>query len=122
MDITVNADIERVVERVIADEGRVDVLINNAGFGLYGAIEDVSIDDAKHQFEVNLFGLARLTKLVLPYMRAQKSGRIVNVSSMAGKIFMPLGAWYHASKHAVYEFMLSKLILQKSMRKTDVSL
>ena len=122
MDITVNADIERVVERVIADEGRVDVLINNAGFGLYGAIEDVSIDNAKHQFEVNLFGLARLTKLVLPYMRAQKSGRIVNVSSMAGKIFMPLGAWYHASTHAVYEFMLSKLILQKSMRKTDVSL
>ena len=72
------------------------MLINNAGYGSYGAIEDVPIDEARRQFEVNLFGLARLTQLVLPHMRAQGRGRILNISSMAGRITMPLGAWYHA--------------------------
>ena len=101
MDVTKADDNERVVSRVIEHEGRIDVLINNAGFGLYGPVEDVSIDDARFQFEVNLFGLAHLTQLVLPHMRAQGSGRIVNVSSVGGRIFLPLGAWYHATKHAL---------------------
>ena len=101
MDVTDGADNERAVNQVIEAEGRIDVLINNAGFGLYGPVEDVPLDDARYQFEVNLFGLAHLTQLVLPHMRAQGSGRIVNVSSVGGRIFVPLGAWYHATKHAL---------------------
>ncbi len=101
LDVTKSDDNERVVDQIIDAEGRIDVLINNAGFGLYGPVEDVSIDDARYQFEVNLFGLADLTQRVLPHMRAQGSGRIINTSSMGGKIFTPLGAWYHATKHAL---------------------
>ena len=101
MDVTATGDNERVVSRIIESEGRIDVLINNAGSGLYGPIEDTPIDEARHQFEVNLFGLAHLTQLVLPHMRAQGSGRIVNVSSMVGRVFMPLSAWYLATKHAL---------------------
>ena len=83
------------------DHGAVDVLVNNAGFGSFGAMEDTSIDDARYQFEVNLFGLARLTQLLLPRMRSRRSGRIVNISSMGGKVHTPLGAWYHATKFAL---------------------
>ena len=101
MDVTNADDNERAVNQVIEDEGRIDVLINNAGFGLYGPIEDLPIDDARHQFEVNIFGLAHLTQLVLPHMRAQGSGRIVNISSMVGKVYTPLAAWYDATKHAL---------------------
>ena len=101
MDVSVGADNERAVSRIIEAEGRIDVLVNNAGFGLYGPVEAVPLDDARYQFEVNLFGLAHLTQLVLPHMRAQGSGRIVNVSSVGGRIFTPLGAWYHATKHAL---------------------
>ena len=101
MDVTRSEDNERAVSRIIDDEGRIDVLINNAGFGLYGPVEDIPLDDARYQFEVNLFGLAHLTQLVLPHMRAQGSGRIINVSSILGKVFVPLGAWYHATKHAL---------------------
>lgn len=101
MDITREADVSAAVERITAERGAVDVLINNAGFGLYGAVEDVALDDARYQFEVNLFGLARLTRAVLPAMRAKGAGTIVNISSMGGRIYTPLGAWYHATKHAL---------------------
>ena len=101
MDVTRAEDNERAVRRILDAEGRIDVLINNAGFGLYGAVEDISLEDARYQFEVNLFGLAHLTRLVLPHMRAQGAGRIVNTSSMGGRVFTPFGAWYHASKHAL---------------------
>lgn len=101
MDVTDEAQVRAGIDRIEAAHGGVDILINNAGFGLYGAVEDVSIDDARYQFEVNLFGLARVTQAVLPWMREQKSGRIVNISSMGGKIYTPLGAWYHATKHAL---------------------
>jgi NAD(P)-dependent dehydrogenase (short-subunit alcohol dehydrogenase family) len=90
-----------LVETIIADTGRIDVLVNNAGYGLYGALEDVPMEEARRQFEVNLFGLARLIQLALPQMRAQGDGYIVNISSMGGKIWEPLGSWYHASKFAV---------------------
>ncbi|GAA0961003.1 oxidoreductase [Kribbella koreensis] len=100
-DVTREQDLVALVERIEGEQGALDVLVNNAGFGLYGAVEDVSIEDARYQFEVNLFGMGRLTQLVLPGMRARGSGRIVNISSMGGKIYTPLGAWYHASKHAV---------------------
>jgi NAD(P)-dependent dehydrogenase (short-subunit alcohol dehydrogenase family) len=101
VDVTEDASMVELVETIIADTGRIDVLVNNAGYGMYGALEDVPIEEARHQFEVNLFGLARLTQLVLPQMRAQRDGYIVNISSMGGKIWEPLGSWYHASKFAV---------------------
>lgn len=101
MDITVEEEVRAAVERVATEAGGVDVLVNNAGFGLYGAMEDTPLEEARYQFEVNLFGLARLTQLVLPGMRERGSGTIVNVSSMGGKIYTPLGAWYHATKHAL---------------------
>jgi short-subunit dehydrogenase len=101
MDVTNDADLQRVVQTILDQQGRIDVLVNNAGFGLYGAAEDVPLDRARYQLEVNLFGPARLTQLVLPHMRKQRSGTIVNVSSMGGEITFPLGAWYHASKHAL---------------------
>ena len=101
MDVTRAVDLERAVRTVLDRQGRIDVLVNNAGFGLYGAAEDVPLDRARYQLEVNLFGPARLTQLVLPHLRRQRSGTIVNVSSMGGEITFPLGAWYHASKHAL---------------------
>jgi NAD(P)-dependent dehydrogenase (short-subunit alcohol dehydrogenase family) len=101
VDVTDDASMVALVEAILGETGRVDVLVNNAGYGLYGALEDVPIEEARRQFDVNLFGLARLTQLVLPQMRAQRDGYIVNVSSMGGKIWEPLGSWYHASKFAV---------------------
>lgn len=101
MDITRDEDIVAAVEQIQAAHGGVDILVNNAGFGLFGAVEDVSLAEARHQFEVNLFGMARLTQLLLPAMRAKGRGRIINLSSMGGRIYTPLGAWYHATKHAV---------------------
>jgi short-subunit dehydrogenase len=101
MDITRDEDIVAAVDRITAEQGGIDILINNAGFGMYGAMEDTTLDDARYQFEVNLFGLARLTQLALPYMREQGAGKIVNISSMGGKIYTPLGSWYHATKHAL---------------------
>lgn len=101
LDISDDDSIVAAFAEIEAQFGGVDVLVNNAGFGLYGAIEDVPLSEARYQFEVNLFGLGRLTQLVAPHMRQQKSGRIVNISSMGGKIYTPMGAWYHATKHAV---------------------
>jgi short-subunit dehydrogenase len=101
MDITKEEDIQNVVDTIIGNHGKLDVLINNAGYAVYGAVEDTPVEEAKNQFEVNLFGLGRLTQMVLPHMRKQQSGKIINLSSMGGKIYTPLGAWYHASKHAL---------------------
>jgi NAD(P)-dependent dehydrogenase (short-subunit alcohol dehydrogenase family) len=101
LDVADDATMVALVEAIIAETGRIDVLVNNAGYGLYGALEDVPIEEARRQFEVNLFGLARLTQLVLPQMRAQRDGYVINISSMGGKIWEPLGSWYHASKFAV---------------------
>ncbi|HJU38397.1 MAG TPA: oxidoreductase [Tahibacter sp.] len=101
MDVTDDASMVDGVARILREHGRIDVLVNNAGYGAYGAIEDVPLDEARRQFEVNLFGAARLAQLVLPAMRAQRSGRIVNVSSVGGKVYSPLGGWYHATKHAL---------------------
>jgi NAD(P)-dependent dehydrogenase (short-subunit alcohol dehydrogenase family) len=101
IEMTDYALIEKAVAKVIKEEGQIDVLFNNAGYGEYGSVEDTPIDTAKHQLDVNLFGLARITQLVLPHMREQKSGTIINTSSMAGKIYTPLGACYHATKYAL---------------------
>jgi short-subunit dehydrogenase len=101
LDITDDSSIVATVDQIIKEQGRVDVLINSAGYGSYGAIEDVPIEEAKRQFEVNIFGLARLTQLVLPHMRKNNFGKIINISSIGGKIYSPLGGWYHATKHAL---------------------
>lgn len=101
MDVTNEENNERAVDQIIEKEGRIDVLINNAGYGLYGPVEEIPMADARYQLDVNLFGLAHLTQQVLPHMRKQGSGRIINTSSMGGRIFTPLGAWYHATKHAL---------------------
>lgn len=104
LDMTDESSMQLVVDTIIETEGRIDVLVNNAGYGSYGAIEDVTIEEAKQQFEVNVFGLARLTQLVLPHMREQRSGRIINTSSMGGRLTTYFGAWYHATKYAVEAF------------------
>lgn len=101
MEMTDYSSIEAGVKKVIDKQGRIDVLFNNAGYGLYGSVEETSIEDAKHQFEVNLFSLAKITQLVLPYMRDRQSGTIISTSSMGGRVYTPLGAWYHATKHAL---------------------
>jgi NAD(P)-dependent dehydrogenase (short-subunit alcohol dehydrogenase family) len=104
MDVTDDASMVAGVSRIVDEQGRIDVLVNNAGYGSYGAVEDVPIEEARRQFDVNVFGLARLTQLVTPHMRKQGSGRIVNISSIGGKFYEPFGAWYHATKFAVEGF------------------
>jgi NAD(P)-dependent dehydrogenase (short-subunit alcohol dehydrogenase family) len=104
MDVTDDSSMTSGVARILDEHGRLDVLVNNAGYGSYGAVENVPIDEARRQFEVNLFGLARLIQLVTPSMREQQSGRIINISSVGGKFYEPMGAWYHATKFAVEGF------------------
>ncbi len=104
MDVTDEESMQNGVQTVLTAEGRIDVLINNAGYGYFGAVENVPISDARNQLEVNIFGLARLCQLVLPVMRKQHSGRIINTSSVAGKSVLYYGAWYHVSKYAVEAF------------------
>ncbi len=101
LDLEVDASLVSVVETVAREAGRLDVLVNNAGDGCYGALEDIPLDEARRLFEVCLFGLGRLCQLALPIMRSQGGGRIVNVGSMGGKFGEPFGAWYHAAKFAV---------------------
>ncbi len=101
LDVTDDASMTALVDLVVAEQGRIDLLVNNAGYGAFGAVETVPMADARAQFEVNVFGLARMTQLVLPQMRRFRRGRIINVSSIAGQVSEPFGGWYHASKHAV---------------------
>ena len=101
MDVTDEASMKEGVKTLLEAEGRIDVLINNAGYGYFGAVENVPMDDARNQLEVNVFGLARLCQLVLPTMRAQHSGRIINTASVAGRSVFYYGGWYHVSKYAV---------------------
>src|SRR5579859_765088 len=101
LDVTEEASMSAAIETVRGEAGRLDALVNNAGYGSYGALEDVPMEEARRQFEVNVFGLARLTQLALPMMRAQQSGAIVNITSVGGKMHEPLGSWYHATKFAV---------------------
>ena len=101
MDVTDEASMEAGVRSILEAEGRIDILVNNAGYGSFGAIENVPIEEARRQLEVNVFGLARLTQLVLPSMRAQQAGRIIDIASVAGKMNLYFGGWYHVSKFAV---------------------
>ena len=101
LDLTDDASIVAAIDRIRTEAGRIDVLVNNAGYGAYGALEDVPLDEGRRQFEVNVFGLARLCQLSLPMMRQQHGGKIVNVTSIGGKGGEPFGSWYHATKFAV---------------------
>lgn len=101
LDLTDDASIIQAIETITKRDGRLDALVNNAGYGSYGALEDVPLDEGRRQFEVNVFGLARLIQLCLPMMRAQHSGTIINVTSIGGKMHEPMGSWYHATKFAV---------------------
>lgn len=104
LDVTKEESMSSCVSTILEKEGRIDILVNNAGYGYFGAIEDVTMEEARKQIEVNIFGLARMTQLVLPSMRKNKFGKIVNISSMGGKMHTPFGGWYHATKFAVEGF------------------
>ena len=104
MDVTDEASMAQGVKAVLDAEGRIDVLINNAGYGYFGAIENVAMEEARRQLEVNVFGLARLCQMVLPVMRKQGSGRIINTSSVAGKAVLLYGGWYNVTKFSVEAF------------------
>ncbi len=104
LDVTDEASMVAAVEAVTRESGRIDALVNNAGYSQSGAAETLNVDDVRRQFETNVFGLLRLSQLVLPTMRAQRDGRIVNISSMGGRLVFPGGGAYHATKFAVEAF------------------
>jgi len=104
MDVTSDASVEDAVSLIVKKEGRIDAVINAAGFGIAGAVEDTSIDEAKSQCETNFFGTLRVVKAVLPYMRKQRSGYIINFSSIGGLVGLPFQAFYSASKFAIEGF------------------
>lgn len=101
LDVTDETAVNAAVDLVLKEQGRIDVLVNNAGYGYFGAMETVSLDEARRQFDVNVFGLAALCRRVIPVMREQGFGRIINVASMAGYFCEPRGDWYHATKYSV---------------------
>jgi NADP-dependent 3-hydroxy acid dehydrogenase YdfG len=101
LDVTSEDSMLAAVKTVEAEHGQVGTLINNAGFAEYGPIEESDLDRVRAMFDTNVFGLARLTQLVLPAMRRARSGRIVNIGSMGGRITFPIGGYYHATKYAV---------------------
>lgn len=104
LDVTDEKSMTECVKAVLDSEGRIDVLVNNAGYGYFGAIENVTMEEARKQMEVNIFGLARMCQLVLPTMRSQQSGRIINIASIAGRATMYFGGWYNVSKYSVEAF------------------
>ncbi|HUE29019.1 MAG TPA: SDR family NAD(P)-dependent oxidoreductase, partial [Solirubrobacteraceae bacterium] len=101
LDVTDEASMRAAVDAVTEAEGAVGVLVNNAGYSQSGAVETVPLDDARRQFETNVFGLLRMCQLVLPGMRAQRWGKVVNISSMGGRLTFPGGGLYHATKYSV---------------------
>lgn len=101
LDLCDEKSIEECVKTILDTEGKIDVLVNNAGFGLGGSIEDIPLEEARNQFEVNVFGLISLIQKVLPSMRNQRSGKIINISSMAGRFATPFSGWYHGTKYCV---------------------
>ena len=101
LDVTDEKSVNEAIKTIKSDAGRIDVLVNNAGYGLTGSLEDLSMSEIKAQYETNVFGLIRVTQAVLPIMREQKSGIIVNISSIGGKMAIPLQSPYHGTKFAV---------------------
>lgn len=132
LDVTDEISVRGLVDHVVKVAGRIDVLINNAGYGEYGPLEEVSIKKAQQQFDVNLFGAGQITKFVLPVMRNQGHGRIVNISSIGANVYSPLGGWYHATKTAlnmwsdvldseVKQFGIRSVVVQPGITKSEWS-
>ena len=132
LDVTDENSVSIAIKTIYDDAGRIDILVNNAGYGLTGAFEDLCIDEIKTQFETNFYGLIRTTQAVLPFMRKQKSGIIVNISSGAGRFGYPMGSAYVSTKFAVeglseslsYEvepFGIRIILIEPGMIKTDFS-
>ena len=101
LDVTSEDSMSAAVDTVLSESGRIDALVNNAGYSQSGAVETLDLDDVRRQFETNVFGLMRMCQLVLPSMREHRAGRIVNISSMGGRLVFPGGGAYHATKYAV---------------------
>src|SRR5215467_688830 len=101
LDVTDDTSVKNAVQAILSETGRIDILVNNAGYGLSGAFEDLAMDEIKAQYETNLFGLIRTTQAVLPIMRRQKSGTIINISSGAGRFGFPGSSAYVSTKFAV---------------------
>jgi NAD(P)-dependent dehydrogenase (short-subunit alcohol dehydrogenase family) len=101
LDVNNDASVKYAIDRIISEKKRIDVLVNNAGYGLFGSLEDISIEEIKMQFETNFFGVIRVTKQVLPIMRGQNGGIIINVSSVGGRIGLPALSAYHSTKFAL---------------------
>src|ERR671918_3014178 len=101
LDVTDDKSVKEAIERIANEQGRIDVLVNNAGYALLGPLEELSIQEFKEQFETNVFGVVRVTKEILPIMRRQLHGTIVNISSIAGRIGFPLTSAYVSSKFAL---------------------
>src|SRR5438093_9750476 len=101
LDVTKDESVRNAIQQIVSEAGRIDVVVNNAGYGLTGAFEDLSIDEIKAQYETNFFGVIRVTQAVLPTMRKQRSGKIINISSGAGRFGYPGGSAYVSSKFAL---------------------
>lgn len=118
LDVTSDTDVNRVVTEVIREYGGVDILINNAGFGLFDRFENLSMDQFKQMMEVNYFGIVRCIKAIVPHMKKRNSGHIINIASMAGKVGTPKSTAYSATKHAVLGFTDS---LRHELARTGIS-
>ncbi len=104
LDLTDENSINEIVDFILKGHSHIDILVNNAGYGLFGPVEYTDMEKIRNQFEVNFFGLVSLTKKLLPHMRKNRYGKIVNISSMGGRLWTPMGAIYHASKYALEGF------------------
>lgn len=130
LDVNDNESIKVAIQKIISDSGKIDILINNAGYGMFGPLEEMSLEDIKEQFETNFFGTIRLIKATVPLMRKQRSGIIVNISSMVGRFGVPLNAAYVASKFALEglsesisfelgEFGIKVILIEPGVVQTD---
>jgi NAD(P)-dependent dehydrogenase (short-subunit alcohol dehydrogenase family) len=131
LDVNDDKSVKDAINKIVAENGRIDVLVNNAGYGLFSPIEDVTLDQVKEQFETNFFGVVRVTKEALPIMRKQRKGTIVNVSSGAGRVGIPVYSAYVATKFALEglsesmryelkEFGINIVIIEPGVIKTNI--
>jgi NAD(P)-dependent dehydrogenase (short-subunit alcohol dehydrogenase family) len=130
LDVNDDRSVKDAIDKIVAEKERIDVLVNNAGYGLFSPIDDITLDQLKEQFETNFFGVVRVTKEVLPIMRKQRKGTIVNVSSVGGRVGAPLNSAYIASKFALEglsesmryelkEFGINIVIIEPGVIKTN---
>lgn len=119
MDICSDESVQTNIKRLLDESGRIDVVVNNAGYGAYGPVEDMSSEDIAYQFNVNVFGVARINSAVLPTMRQQRSGRIIVIASLSSHISTPGTGWYGATKHAI-KAMCESLRMEVSSLGVDV--